>query len=65
MWCCGCLKTLSLNSHEEERVGSERQGEGKKWGRKKRGLVVMCGGGHESAASRVIYLPNQDTMSRL
>lgn len=48
----------------EEGVGSERQGEVKKWGRKE-GSAVVTGGGGESAASRVIYLPNQDTMSRL
>lgn len=44
-------------------MGSERQGKVKKWGRKKR--VGGDVGGRESAASRVIYLPNQDTMSRL
>lgn len=43
-------------------VGSERQGESS-GGKRRGGCVGVCVG--ELAASRVIYLPNQDTMSRL
>lgn len=51
--------TEPLDKEKKGGVGSERQGE------KSRGEGKGKGWGGRLAASRVIYLPNQDTMSRL
>lgn len=55
--------TEPLDKEKKGGVGSERQGEKSRGERKGKGWVG--GGGGRLAASRVIYLPNQDTMSRL
>lgn len=59
--------TATSGRVEERGESGQRKTGWEQWGRRRRGVGEEWGRGwgRELAASRVIYLPNQDTMSRL